>query len=248
MAKKQLWEPRVSSTELLVRREEQTFTQAADNTALTAVTDVQALSNATRTELIDEFGVQDLASLDDLLREQEWVLRDRLDYYSYDTRVENITVADGAWFTPIAVESVCAEDVGNLAADSIDEDTATFWRDSTNHQHTIVYELRSYPKKISKIRFFYGSGESARERLNNMDVHASSGIANIDQASKILETGINISWPTPGGVYVEHTLAKKSNRARYVKLVIDDTDNGNNQAQIREFQVWVETKDLGEEL
>ncbi len=74
-----------------------------------------------------------------------------------------------------------------------------------------------------------------------MDVHASKGLASIDDADKILETGINISWPSPGDVWVEHTLAQKSNSARYIKLVIDDTDNGNNHCQIREFEVWVET-------
>ena len=115
--------------------------------------------------------------------------------------------------------------------------------DSINHQHVIIYEIRGYPKKISKIRFFYGTGESGRERLNNMDVHAAKAVSNIDDAASILETGINIAWPTPGGVFVEHTLAQKKNKARYIKLVIDDTDNGSNHCQIREFEVFVETRD-----
>lgn len=235
--------PNGPSTELEVVIDPELFTLANDNAALTDNLEIQGLSDDLRQILGACLGYDTLAFYDDFLRDEEFDIRDRLDYYSYDTRVESPTVADGAWFTPIAIESVCAEDVGNEAVDIIDENTATFWRDSTNHQHVIVFELRAYTKKISKIRFFYGAALSARERLNNVDVHASKALANIDNAGNILETGINIAWPGVGGVYVEHTLASKKNKARFVKLVIDDTDNGNNQAQIREFQVWVETRD-----
>lgn len=246
MAKKFLWQPQETNTKLLLRREEGSFVEADDNAELTDITAIQALGDSARTYLAGEVGMS-LADYDKDLQDREWELRERLDYYSvYATRLESLTVADGAWFSPVAVDSSCGEEIGQEASKSVDGNNATFWRHATNHQHSIVYELRSYPKKISKIRFRYGAGESARERLNNMDVHASRGIANIDKPAKILETGINISWPTPGDVWVEHTLAKKANSIRYIKLVIDDTDNGSNQIQIREFEVWVETKDFGE--
>ena len=197
----------------------------------------------TRTALAAGQGLS-LQEYDDALEDQEWILRDRLDYYDYATRTVNRTIADGAWFSPNLIESVCAENIGNEASKAIDGNSVTFWRDSTNHQHVIVFKLRDYPKKIEKIRFLYGANESARERLNNMDVHASKAIGAIDNPENILETGINISWPTgiSEDTWVEHTLASKKLKARYIKLVIDDTDNGQNQCQIREFEVWVATR------
>ena len=210
---------------------------------------MQAIRDAAapvRTELAICLDYPNLASYDDYIQDQIDEIKDRVDYYDYDTKVTNITNHTGSWFSPIAIESVLSEDVGNEAVNAIDGNNATFFRDSINQQHIIIFELRDYAKKISKIRFRYGAGESARERLNNMDVHASKAVVNIDDANNILETGINITWPVAAGeVWVEHTLASKKNKAKFIKLVIDDTDNGNNQAQIREFEVWVETRDPG---
>lgn len=222
------------------------YNKTQDIADLAIVTEQQALANSIRT-LLAVCNLQTLAEYDEMLSDLFDELSERIDYYDYNTTVKNTTVMTGAWFSPTEIQSVLGEDLGNEATKSIDGNNTTFWRDSTNHQHVIIFKLRDYPKKISKIRFRYGAGESARERLNNMDVHASKGIANIDNAENILETGINISWPVAAGeVWVEHTLATKKNRARFVKLVIDDTDNGQNQAQIREFEVWVETRDPGE--
>lgn len=237
------YEPKAASTELAVIRDKATFVKADDQADLDIITEKQGLSDATRATLT---GGLSLADYDDLLEEQSDILRDRLDYYDYDTIVKNRTIADGAWFSPIEVSAgvLCGEDVGNEASKAIDGNSVTFWRHSTNEQHVIVFKLRDYPKKIEKIRFLYGANESARERLNNMDVHAAKGLANLDNAENILETGINIAWPTPIAVdtWVEHTLASKKLKARYIKLVIDDTDNAQNQVQIREFEVWVATR------
>lgn len=238
-----LYEPKSAGTELAVIRDKFIYTKAADQASLDIITDLQGLPDLTRTALAVG---QTLAEYDQNLEDQEFVLRDRLDYYDYDTVVKNRTVADGAWFSPNVVNAgtLCGEEVGNEASKAIDGNSVTFWRHSVNEQHVIVFKLRDYPKKIEKIRFLYGSNESARERLNNMDVHAAKGLANLDNAENILETGINIAWPVGISVdtWVEHTLASKKLKARYIKLVIDDTDNGQNQIQIREFEVFVTTR------
>ncbi|MGI9411562.1 MAG: hypothetical protein ACR2OV_15895 [Hyphomicrobiaceae bacterium] len=237
----QLWEVISAGAELLIKRDLNSFVKTDDNDRLTAITGIQALSDDARTSLISDFGVADLGELDTLLEDEEFELRQRIASYDYDTRVVNTTVLDGAWFTPDSVESFCGETSTNVVGNSIDGVNTTFWRHSQDHQHTVTYLLRSYPNKISRIRFRYNSTEPANERLNNMDVHAAKNLARIDNAENILETGINISWPVgQGSVWVEHTLAKKKTNARYVKLVIDDTDNASNTLQIREFAVWVE--------
>ncbi|MGI9484337.1 MAG: hypothetical protein ACR2RF_00325 [Geminicoccaceae bacterium] len=229
---------------LEINRDLNQFTKTNDQDRLNAITVIQGMTDAERTAIMSDFGFNQLEDFDQFLeREEEWPLRDRLDWYDYDDKTVQFTAKDGAWFSPEAVESFCGEETGQEATLSINGVNSDFWRHSTNHQHTIVYRLRGYPKKISRVRFRYGAGESARERLNNMDVHASRGLAAIDNAANILETSINITWPVGAGeAWVEHILASKSPRCRYIKLVIDDTDNANNQVQIREFEVWVETR------
>lgn len=220
------------------------FNVNLDTTRLDVISQFQALDAEAR-EVAASCKTMTLVEYDDALEQEEWTIRDRLDYYTlYVNRTQELTVRDGAWFSPVTVDSFCGEEVGQEASKSVDGNNATFWRHSSNEQHIIIFQLRNYPKKISKIRFRYGAGESARERLNNMDVHAAKATNNLDNPENILETGINISWPVAAGeVWVEHTLASKKNKARYVKLVIDDTDNAGNQIQIREFEVWVETVD-----
>ena len=246
-----LYEPRAASTELTVVRDRFFFTKAQDQADLDVITDIigdpnadppkPGLPDATRQAIA---GSLPLDEYDQQLEEQEYVLRDRLDYYDYTTRVDQRTVADGEWFSPVAVESVCGETAPNVAARMIDGDEATFWRHASNEQHVITFQLRDYPKKIERIRFLYGAGESARERLNNITVKAAKGLARLDDADNILESGINPTWPSgiSSNTWVEHTLASKKLKARYVKLEISDTDNGQNQAQIREFEVWVGTR------
>lgn len=234
------YEPKAASTELAVVRDKARFVKASDQADLDIITEKQGLSDATRATLT---GGLSLAEYDDLLEEQSDILLDRLDYYTYDTIVKSRTVADGKWFSPDSVNSFCGETAPNVATRCIDGDDNTFWRHATDETHILTFKLRDYPKKIERIRFRYGAGESARERLNDITVKAAKGLANLDNVENTLETGINITWPTGAGLtWVEHTLASKKLKARYVKLEIGNTDNGSNQAQIREFQVWVGTR------
>lgn len=242
-----LYEPFAGGTKLRLYIDPQVFVLADDVARRALINDQQGLLDPARTDLAICKNAPDLATFDQQQRDEDEDILDRADYPNYETRVHQITVADGAWFSPIAVDAgtLCGEEVGQEASRAIDGISTTFWRHTENHQHVIVFELRAYPKKIAKIRFLYGANESGRERLNNMSVHAAKAINKLDDPDNILETGINIVWPTGISVdtFVEHTLAKKKNKARFVKLVIDDTDNSTNQAQIRDFEVWVETRD-----
>ena len=237
------YEPSGSPTDTLaVIRDKLIFTKAADDARLLVITDIQGLSDTTRQAIA---GSQDLADFDAGLEAEEWEIRDRLDYYSYPTRTENLTVADGAWFSPDSVDSFCGEHATNVASNTVDGNTGTFWQHFNSHTHNITFKLRDWPKKVTKIRFFYGSALPVRERLSNMTVKASRDISQIDVAANTLETGINITWPGTGGVWVEHTLANFKSNARYIKLEFDTADASNN-AQMREFEVWVETRQVGD--
>lgn len=218
--------------------------KVADLARVSEIEEIEALSDTTRTRLAACAGAVDLVAYDVQILDEKWEIQDRLDYYTlYSNRTQNLTVRDGAWFTPDSVDSFCGETGGDVVGQSIDGTNSTVWKHSVNERHSVVYLLRDYPKKVSRIRFRYNSTEPAVERLTNLDVHAAKNVANIDDAENILETGINITWPTgQGSTWVEHTLAQKKAKARYIKLVFD-TAHSQNTAQVREFAVWVETRD-----
>ncbi len=220
------------------------FNKTIDTDRLGVVNELQGLSVTARTQIAPPLGHISIEAFDAALQDEQWEIQDRLDYYSlYSNRTQNFTVRDGAWFTPDSVDSFCGESGVNVVGNSIDGLNSTFWRHSVNERHSLIYLLRGYTKKISKIRFRYNSTEPVTEQLSNLDVHAAKNLVNIDDAENILETGINITWPVgQGSVFVEHTLAQKKNKARYIKL-LSDTAHALNTIQIREFAVFVETRD-----
>lgn len=237
---KRFYEPKVAGTELQLYIDPQVFTEVEDTAALVAVRELLALDTLTDEAKAE---LQLTEERFDLWRDQEDEVADRLDYYNYGDRVENITVRDGAWFSPDSVESFCGESGANVVGNSIDGVNTTFWRHAVDERHSVIYKLRDHSKKISKVRFRYNSTEPITERLSNLDVHAAKALANIDEPENILETGINITWPIgQGSIWVEHVLALKKNKARYVKLLFDSA-HASNTSQVREFEVWVETRD-----
>ena len=220
----------------------QQFNKTIDTDRIAVITELQGLSDDARIQVALCEGSASLADYDTKLQTEEWAIRDRLDYYTlYANRVHNLTVRDGAWFSPDLVDSFCGETGGNVVGLSIDGINSTFWKHSVDETHVVVYKLRDYPKKIGKIRFRYG-GSAAIERLENITVKAAKNVAKIDDAESILETGINPTWPAGPSVWVEHTLALKKPNARYVKLEFE-TAHSSSTMQIREFEVWVETRD-----
>ncbi len=242
MSNRRWYEHVAGGVDLNLVLDPQEFSQATDLDQLAIVTDLQGLSDEARAVVAASLGLASAATYDDMLQDQEWELRDRLDYYSlYSNKTVNLTVRDGAWFTPDLVESFCGETGGDVVGNSIDGLNSTYWRHTQNHNHSVIYKLRDYPKKVARIRFRY-NGSLNREELNNITVRASRSLNTIDDPGNLLESGINPTWPGGPAVWVEHTLANKKNQARYVKLEFD-TAHGSNDMQMREFAVWVETRD-----
>ncbi len=242
-----LYEPFAANTKLRLFIDPQEFVLADDAARVAVIDEFQALGDDARTEVAICKNAPDLNTFDNQLSDEESELLDRADYVNYVTRVHQITVADHDWYRPIAVDaaSLCGEEIGQEATKAIDGNSATFWRHSTDHPHVIIFKLREHTKQIVAFRLLYGANESARERLNDITIRAAKGLANIDDPDNLLEAGINITYPTGIVVdtLVEHTLAKKKNKARWIKVEIGNTDNGQNQAQIREIEFRVETRD-----
>jgi len=236
------YRPQNAGTELDLYIDPQTFVKVDDDARILKLVELQSLSDSVRADVAMCYDFPDLASFDTALQEESDMLKDRVDYYAYDNRTENFSVRDGAWFTPEAIESFCGETGTNVATNSIDGDNGTSWRHAVNETHHIVYRIRSYPKKISKIRFRYNTAEPVTEQLANITVRAAQNLRKIDDAANLLESGITIVWTGLGGTWVEHVLASKKSNARYIKLEFTSA-HATNTAQVREFQVRVETRD-----
>lgn len=221
-----------------------TYNEALDNSELDVITQFQGLDDDARSVSAGCRGIS-LEQYDDALREEKDIILDRLDYYSlYSNRTQQLTVRDGAWFTPDSVEDFGSEDLGFPAINTIDDVNNTFWKhDTLNHKHFITWKLRDYPKKASKIRLRYGASENAQERLTNITIKAAKAVANIDEPGNELLIDFVPTWPTgAGATWFEIEFTSKINRGRFFKMEFD-TEQVDNKARVREIDIWVETRD-----
>lgn len=238
---KRFYQPFGGGDQLRLYIDPEEYSEANDQAALAEIQEIEALSDNVRAQLGLCNGFGNLADYDEHLEEKRFEIEDRLDYYSYDNRTETLNVRDGAWFSPEAIESFCGEDGSDPAANSIDGNNSSVWRHSANERHSIVYRLRSYPKKITRVRFRFNVSLPVIEQMVNLDIRAAKALSQIDEPRNLLEQGLNIDWGLVGG-WVEHTLATPKFNARYIKLEFD-TNQVNGHGQIREFEVRVETRE-----
>ncbi len=221
------------------------FTQASDLDRKSDIEIIQGLPDDLRIVFALSTGFTNLVDYDDTLSDEMDEVLDRLDYYTYDNRVENLTVRDGAWFVPEALAPVSPAADGftgaNPPENSIDGNNSSVWRNNVNQRHFIAYQLRSYPKRFRKFRFRFQTLGPLREQLTNITVKASNGIGNLDDPGNVVVTGLNPDWPSPAGGWVEVDLGVVIAKKKFIKLEFDTADP-NNDGQIREFQVRVETR------
>ena len=235
------YEPKAGGTELHVTKDPQVLTVASMQDELTMFTEVRGWSDASRTALAQggipslgiDGGFQSLEDFDTYLEKEFDRLADILDYFGYDSRVEQMTVRDGDWFVPDSVEDFSAENVGEETPFAIDGDNSTWWQ--FDGAADITFKVRDHKKMITGLRLRTTSGD-LRCQLQGVDIYASQGIGAIDDPGNLLDSGIDFTYA--GEAWMEHVLSKKK-RARYLKLVIPASLNGSGHVRIREFNVRV---------
>lgn len=237
-----LWyEPKVGGTELHTWNDPQVLVQADIVDQQAAFAEVRTLGPELRTALansgIPGLGVSggwpDLESFDAYLEDEDDRLNDLLDYFAYDSRVENLTVRDGDWFVPQAIEAFSAENVGEEAVLSVDGNNGTWWQ--TNGAGDITFLVRDYRKMLTGLRLRTTSGD-LRAQIQGVDISASPGPNGVDDPTNLLDSGINFTYG--GNAWMEHTFSSKK-RARYLKLVIPGSLNGAGHVRIREINIRV---------
>lgn len=211
------------------------FVKADLQAELTYLEELQALSLEART--LSNCSELTREDYDDFILDQIERIKDILDFFDYDTKVVNLTVANGAWFKMEAVESFCGEEVGQEATLSIDDDTGTFWQHNVDHAHEITWRLRTYRKRISKVRVYLGT--NARSKLENLDIYAANSIGGLTLPSNLAVTGASVATEDAWNE-IEFTTEQIG---RYVRFAGFDSQNTLDQARIREVEAWVETQE-----
>jgi len=208
-----------------------------DQERTTKADDEAELAQNNRFLLLTDADLAKIGLTREVLVDRNDTLNARILAYGWPRHNVTLNVVEGDWLSPGSVQSFCGETSTNVATNSIDGDTGTHWRHVANERHSIVYKLRDFPLRVEKIRFFYNASLPVNEQLTNLDVHMAKALVNIDDAGNILESGLNLTWPGTGGVFVDHTLATPKASAVYIKLVFD-TASAVNTGQIREFEVF----------
>lgn len=217
-----------------------------DEAALTALLpqlqEVQALSDSLRGVIaqggIPQLGLASAGSLeafDDALVDEIERVQDILDYFSYETRVENLTVRDGLWITPVALESVSDENVGEEGVLAVDQDFGTWWQSDASGLRSIVFRVRDHRKMVEGLRLRCPSTDE-RCQLQGVTVRGAAALALIDDPGNVLDTNVDFTYA--GNIWIEHTLAQKK-RLRYLKLDVSQSleSSGTDSLRIREIEV-----------
>ena len=231
------YEPKSAGAELQPQADPKVFVKADLEAELAEILILQGFDVAVRERLAGCTGYQDLQSYDDFLESERWRLKDLIDFFDYTEDSINITKKDGAWFSPIAIEDFCAERVGDEAVNAIDGNTATFWQDNTEHTHQITFQLRDYPKKISKIRIYIGT--NVRAQLDDITIQVANSVPGLDDPNNEHLTNFTPSWVVDSWNEIVFTTKATG---RYIRLTGFGSANSLNQVRIREIEAWVETQ------
>ncbi len=172
------------------------------------------------------------------LQDQVDDAKDRLDYFSYEKRDHVLVVADGGWFTPIAVESVCGEEAGHEAILSIDGQNNTYWEHTADEAHDIIWQLRDYTKTIDKLEVRIGS--SSRNLLTGIDIYIANLVDGLDSPNNLVASGVDLVSPNS---WEEIDFVGRKT-GQYIRFTGFGSQHASNEVRIQEIRAWVGTTPL----
>ncbi len=208
------------------------FVQAELENELSAVEEIQTLSDNARTYLS---GPDGLEAYDASLEIQRVRAANLVDFFDYSNTMINLNVKDGAWFTPVAVQAACGEEVGHEAILTIDGQTNTYWQHSANEAHEITWQLRDYTKRMAKLEVRIGS--SSRNLLTDIDIYIADSIDGLDSPTNLVVSGVNLTTPNS---WEEIDFVSKQN-GRYIRFTGFGSQHAANEVRIQEVRAWVTT-------
>jgi len=200
-----------------------------------AIEEIMSLNDVARKLISECEGSPTLEIFDIELARRRSELKNLIDFFDYDNTQLSFNVKDGKWFTPIAIEDVCGEEVGHEAILTLDGLNNTYWQHDVDEAHQITWQLRDYKKRISKIELRVGS--SSRNLLTDLDVYISNTIVGLDNENNRVITGANITTPS-AWVEIPFDGASKVN-GQYIRFTGFGSQHASNQVRIQEIRAWV---------
>lgn len=180
-------------------------------------------------------GFQTLEAYDAYLFTEWSRKKDIIDFFDYSNTTLELTVKDGEWFLPEAIEAICGEEIGFEGSKMIDDDWATYWQHDDNEAHEVDLRVRDYKKRMTKIRIRRSA--NPRSALNNLDVYVADNILQLDNPANLAATGVSISTDNDWNEIV----FSSSKRGKYIRLTGFGSAHATNEVRIREIEAWVVT-------
>ncbi len=216
-----------------------TFVRADLEDELAAIEEIMALSDDARAILAGSEGL--LAAYDQRLEDIKERLANLIDFFDYSNTPVTLNVKDGAWYTPVAVQSFCGEDIGQEAILTIDGQTNTYWQHDVDEQHNIVWQLRDYTKRIAKLEVRVGG--SGRNLLTGLDVYIANTIDGLaSTGNRVIEGG---SLVVPNS-WEELSWGPSKANGQYIRFADFQSQHANNYVRIQEIRAWVVTVEYDE--
>lgn len=209
------------------------------------IVEAQGISDELRTNIavcglpdLDIPAASSLQNFDDTLQAELDRLDDLADLENYETTALNLTIKDGAWFTPVAVEDVSHENVGEEATRAIDGDNGTWWQSDAAGLRVITFEVRGYPKRFERIRLRISNAGEGRTQLQDVTIRAAQNVSQIGDPSTIVDAGVDFVYS--GSAWMEHVFTSPVFAKRYVRLESSLSLHADpDQLRIREIHVRV---------
>jgi|YelNatPaOPRAMG01_1025707.scaffolds.fasta_scaffold12391_6 hypothetical protein len=149
-------------------------------------------------------------------------------FIGQNTGILNVATTQSLqWITPKTVYDKCGESGGNVAANSIDGSTSTYWRHGSTCYHWIIYDLGE-TMNISRIRIYQRGDDWGGTA--GIEVYVSNNPQN--WGSAVWTGRIDNTW---GDSWVNSGTFQAS--GRYIKLV-----SKSNSANQRLYEVQVEAQ------
>lgn len=211
------------------------FVEAELQEQLDIIEEYRALSYEAREELAPRLNYTSVEEFDDDLDDQRERLSNLLDFFNYEDDSLTITIKDGAWFTPIAVQAVCGEEVDHEAILSIDGFNNTYWEHRTDEAHEITWQLRDYNKRIAGLEVRLGN--NIRTQLTNLDVYVSKKISGLTKPENLVATGVNLTTPD---AWNQISFSHKA-MGKYIRFTGFGSVHSGNVVRIQEVRAWVVT-------
>ena len=243
MARK-FWE-RLSGQRIQFYDEPQDFMRDDVDARIAEIQTILALDNSVKALLAQANpGLRSEAEFDQFFQDELEELADLRDYYGYDQVQETVDTFSKGWlggpdFTLGPATVVDSSETTGIAAQAIDGVNNQQWTENgADGPHFLVIGW-GYSKRLDGIRFRTGSTVGNAQQLNGMQVFAANGLGGLPNN----QVGTDLVIPATPNADPWHEFDLAPKNARFLRLEIGGSAQGQDNIQINELELRFRTRD-----